>query len=134
MTANILNSNKMANPAPKTSLGTFAFVAGLGILFMATSPFAEFLVYQKLVVPGNAAETVKNITGNQALYISGMFAYLINFICDLLVAWALYVLLKPVNQHLSLLTAWFQLVYAVISLVALINLFTIFQLLNNADY
>jgi hypothetical protein len=124
----------MKNPSPKTSLATFAFIAGLGILFMATSPFAEFLVYQKLVVPGNAAETVKNITENKSLYMEGMFAYLFNFICDVVVAWALYFLLNPVNESLSLLTAWFQLVYAVISLVALINLFTVFQLLTNTDY
>lgn len=118
----------------KTPLRKFAFIAGLGILFMATSPFAEFLVYQKLVIPGNASDTIKNILSNKGLFLSGVFSYLINFICDVVVAWALYFLLKPVNESLSLLTAWFQLVYAVMSLVALLNLVSVLRILNIGDY
>ena len=123
----------MTNPGPKISLSTFALIAGLGILLMAASPFAEFMVYGKLVTE-NAAETSKNILAHQTLFTAGILSYLFNFICDIVVAWALYGLLKPVNAALSLLTAWFQLVYAAISLVALINLVTALRLLNNADY
>jgi hypothetical protein len=68
------------------------------------------------------------------LFISGIFGYLITFICDVLVAWALFVFLKPVNENLSILTAWFRLVYTVIALVALLNLVTVFRLLNTGDY
>jgi hypothetical protein len=123
----------MTNPANKISLSTFAFIAGLGILFMSASPLAEFGVYYKLISE-NAAETVKNITTHQALFRTGILCYLFNFICDIVVAWALYGLLKPVNESLSLLTAWFQLVYAAISLVALINMVTVLRLLNTVDY
>ncbi len=123
----------MITPTTKTSLGSFALIAGLAMLFMGTTPYAEFAVYNKLVVSGNAAETVRNIAGNQSLFIFGIFAYLINFIADLVAAWAFYGLLKPVNESLSLLTAWFRLVYTVISLVALLNLVTVLRLLNNAD-
>jgi len=98
------------------------------------APFAELYVYPKLVVPDNGAETAKNIIANKTLFISGILGYLITFICDLVVAWALYVLLKPVNEDLSLLTAWFRLVYTVIALVALLNLVTVLQLLNPSDY
>ena len=124
----------MTNPATKTSLSTFAFIAGLGILLMAASPFAEFLVYQKLVIPGNAAQTAQNILAHQVLFRVGILSYLFNFICDIVVAWALYGLLKPVNQSFSLLTAWFQLVYATIGLVATINLVSVLRLLTTADY
>jgi hypothetical protein len=50
------------------------------------------------------------------------------------VAWALYVLLRPAGKHLSLLTAWFRLVYAVIALVALLNLVNVLRLLNTSNY
>ena len=50
-----------------------------------------------------------------------------------MVAWALYVLLKPVNKNLSLLTAWFRWVYTGIALVALLNLVTVLRLLNTSD-
>jgi hypothetical protein len=51
-----------------------------------------------------------------------------------LVAWALYVLLRPVKPSVSLLTAWFRLVYAVMALVALQNMVTVLRLLDSPDY
>jgi hypothetical protein len=126
---------KMTNNKNKISLRTAALVAGLGLLLMAiAAPYAELFVYPKLVVRGNATETVKNIIENKSLFISAIFGYLVTFICDVLVAWALYVLLEPVNAHLSLLTAWLRLVYTIIALVALLNLVNVLQLLNTSDY
>ncbi|HXB45573.1 MAG TPA: DUF4386 domain-containing protein [Puia sp.] len=122
------------NPTSKLSLNAFGLIAGLGILLMSSSPYAEFIVYGKLVDSGNAAITFKNITAHETLFISGILSYLFNFICDIVVAWALYGLLKPVNESLSLLTAWFQLVYAVISLVATVHLVTVLRLIHPADY
>lgn len=81
-----------------------ALTAGFGGLIMVAAPFAES-VYAKLVIPGKIEETVQNIVANQGLFLAGLFAYLITFICDVLVAWALYILLIPVNRSLSLLTA-----------------------------
>jgi Domain of unknown function (DUF4386) len=125
----------MTNSKNKTSLRTAALIAGLSLFIMViAAPFAELFVYPKLVVPNNATETVKNIMANKAIFILALFGYLITFICDVVVAWALYVLLKPVNENLSLLTAWFRLVYTVIALVALLNLVNVLQLLNTADY
>ncbi len=123
----------MTNNSNKTSLRKAALIAGLGLFVMAiAASFAELYIYPKLVVSGSAAETVKNITANKALFISAIFSYLVAFICDVVVAWALYVLLKPVNEHLSLLTAWFRLVYAVIALVALLNLVNVLRLLSTS--
>ena len=122
----------MTKPVAKTSLATFALIAGIGIVLMSSSVFAES-VYHKLVTE-NTAVTVINISAHHALFTAGILCYLFNFICDIVVAWALYGLLKPVSESLSLLTAWFQLVYAVISLVALINLVTVLRLLDTVDY
>ena len=134
MAVEILASNKITNGTNKISLRRAALIAGISLLIMViAAPFAEIYVYPKLVVPDNAAETVKNIIANKTLFISCMFGYLITFICDLLVSWALYVLLKPVNEDLSLLTAWFRLVYTVIALVALLNLITVLRLLNTSN-
>jgi hypothetical protein len=133
-TAEIVVPNKMINSANRISLRTAALIAGIGLLIMVfVAPFAELYVYPKLVVPGSAAETAQNIIANKTLFISAILGYLITFICDVLVAWALYVLLKPVNENLSLLTAWFRLVYTVIALVALLNLVTVLRLLNTSD-
>ena len=133
-TGEMLITNRMATTTNKTSLRTAALIAGIGLLIMVVAaPFAELFVFPKLVVPGNAAETTQNIIANKTLFTSAIFGYLITFICDLIVAWALYVLLKPVNEELSLLTAWFRWVYTVIALDALLNLVTVLRILNASD-
>src|SRR3569832_1624282 len=101
---------------------------------VACAPFAEIYVFPKLILQGNAEQTTKNIIANKGLFIAGMFGYLITFICDIIVAWALYILLKPVNQNFSLLTALFRLVYAVIAIIALLNIVNIINLLNPSHY
>jgi hypothetical protein len=131
MTTGILTADTLPNQINKRSLRTAALIAGIGLLVMAVAaPFAELFVYPKLVIAGNAAETVKNISANQSLFASAIFAYLISFISDVIVAWALYVLLKPVHANLSLVTAWFRWVYTAIAVVALLNLVTISRLLS----
>jgi hypothetical protein len=55
-------------------------------------------------------------------------------ILDVVVAWALYILLKPVNKSLAMLAAWFRLVYAAIFGIALHNFLSVLQLLSGADY
>src|SRR5690242_8500822 len=133
-TVEALASNKITRSTSKTSLARAALIAGIGLLIMViAAPFAEIYVLPKLVSPDHAAETVNNIIANQSLYTYAIFAYLITFICDLVVAWALYILLKPVNKNLSLITAGFRWVYTGIALVALLNLVTILRLLNTSD-
>ncbi len=131
MTA-VSHSTYVVTSHPKEmSLRRAALIAGLSILTMVISaPFAELYVFPKLIVRGHAAETTNNIIANEALFRAGTFGYLVTFICDLFAAWALYVLLKPVNQSLSQLMAWCRLVYTIIALVALANLVTILKLLN----
>ena len=124
----------MTNSEVKISLGRFALIAGIAMIIMGTTPYSEFFVYNKLVIPGNEAETAKNILAHESLFISGIFGYLINFIADVVAAWAFYGLLKPVNGMLSLLTSWFRLVYTIISLAALLNLLTVLRLLDKAEY
>ncbi len=117
------------------SLRQAALIGGIGVLIMVfAAPFAEFAVYAKLVVPGNVEETVRNIAANRGLFLAGLFAYLVTFICDVLVAWAFYILLTPVNRSLSLLTAWFRLVYTVIALVAMFKLASVFRLVTTPDH
>jgi len=119
----------------KTSVQGAALIAGFAILTSAVAaPFAELYAYPKLVVPDEAAETARHILSNGRLFIFMIFGYLITFFCDIVIAWALYILLKPVNEDVSLFTAWLRLVYAVIAVVALNNLVTVWRLLNTPDY
>jgi len=126
---------EMTNRIADISLRKAAIVAGFGLLIMTIfAVFADFFVFQKLIVPGNATTTANNIMADEMLFRTGICSFLIVIICDVTVAWALYIFLKPVNKSLSLLTAWFRLVYATIFGIALVNYLSIFQLLNGADH
>lgn len=119
----------------KISLSSAALIAGIGLLVMAiAAPFAELYVLPKLIVPYMTQQTADNIQAHETLFTAAIYAYFITFICDLIVAWALYILLKPVNEHLSLLTALFRWVYTLIAIMALMNLITALQLITTPKY
>jgi len=125
----------MTNRIADISLRQAAIIAGAGLLLMTIlAPFAEFSVRQGLMVPGDAATTAENIMANELLFRIAICVYLIVAILDVVVAWALYVFLKPVNKSLSLLAAWFRVVYAGILAVVLVNFVMALQLLSGADY
>jgi hypothetical protein len=106
-------------------------VAAFSLLFMALlAPFAHFGVLQTLVVPAEAATTTANILGSAGLFRAAIAALLIVSILDVVVAWALYVLLRPVNEILALLVAWLRVAYAAVFAYALVNLLDVAQLLN----
>jgi len=124
---------KLVNRGEGLTLRQAALIAGFGYL-LGPVTYAEFSIYPKLVIPGNIEQTVQNLAGHQGLFAAAIFCYLIEFIEDVVIAWALYVLLIPVNKALSLLTAWFRLVYTAIALVGVLNLATVFRLVNTPDY
>ena len=112
-------------------LSKLAIISGLSLLVMVlTVPFAEFYIFPKLVNPEDASETANNILNNKLLFSSGIFLNFITIICDIVAAWGLYLFLKPISKSLSLLTAWFRLIYTAVYLVALMNLVKIFALLK----
>ena len=132
---------EMANQPTSTSRPTadisqrkVALTAAIGLLVLALlAPFALFGVLQNLVVPTDAAAKVENIIASEGLFRIGIAAFLIVIMLDIVVASALYVLLRPVNRTLALLTAWLRLAFAAVFASALVNLLDVAQLLGNAE-
>lgn len=110
-----------------------ALIAAFGYLLSPVTT-AEFSLMPKLVIPGNIEQTAQNILAHQGMFVAAILCYLITFLEDVVIAWALYVLLAPVNRSLSLLTAWFRLVYTVVALYGWLNLVTAYRLLTTPDY
>jgi hypothetical protein len=130
-----LKSDLNSSKSTEISLRSAAIVAGLGLLLMAIlAPIANFGVLQTLIVAGDATNTANNMIASAGRFRIGIFVFFIVAVLDVVVAWALYVYLKPVNKSLSLLAAWFRIVYAAIFVSALNNLLIVLQLLNGADY
>ena len=125
----------MTNRIADISLRKAARVAGFGLLIMfIPAVFTNYFVFSSLIVPGDAATTANNIIASEGLFRAGIVSWLIVLILDVVVAWALYVFLKPVNKSLSLLTAWFRLMYAAIFGTTQLILFIVLALLSGAAY
>jgi Domain of unknown function (DUF4386) len=108
-----------------------ALVAGVGILLLAAlAAFGNLVVVQGLVTDGNAAQTSRDIAGSAGTFGLGVVALYAVVALDVLVAWALLEVFRPVNQALSRLAAWFRITYAVAFLVAIAQLAGIPHLLS----
>jgi hypothetical protein len=112
-----------------------AIIAGVGLLLMAIlAPVANFSILEELIVPEDAAKTFSNIVSSKGLFRVGICLFLIVALLDIIVAWSLYVFLKPINKSLSLLTAWLRIVYAAMLGFLLIFLINVLHLVSGADY
>jgi hypothetical protein len=121
-------------PTADISQRKVALTAAIGLLVMALlAPFALFGVLQTIVVPTDAAATVENIIASEGLFRIGIAAFLIVIMLDVVVAWALYVLLRAVDRTLALLTAWLRLVFTAVFGYALVNLLDVAQLVGGAE-
>jgi hypothetical protein len=128
----------VAPRAPARTAGvpprTAGRIAGWGILAMALiAAFAEFSVRQRLVVPDDATATATNLMAHELLWRFGIAAFLVVIVLDVVVAWALYYLFKPVNKPVSGLMAMSRLVFATVFAVAVVNLSTAVDLVTDAS-
>ena len=128
-----MNPN-LESAATEISRRTAAWIAGLGLVLMGIlGPFALLGVLQDLLVPTDAAATMENIAGSLARFRGGIAALLIVVMLDVVVAWALYVVLEPVNRSIALLTGWLRLGYAAMLAASLTSLLDVAQLLGTAE-
>ena len=112
-----------------------ALIAGFGLLIMTVAAVWAYLtVFSRLIVPGDAATTTSNIMANAAQFRFMIVGFLVVIICDVVVAWALYLFFKPVHQSLSLFTAWMRLVYSIVFAMSLLGLVTVLGLTGGAGY
>jgi len=107
-----------------------ALVAGFGYLIIFI-----FATYAGIVGmgPGDSATTASDKMANEVLFRSGIASWLIVLIADVVVAWALYIFLKPVSKSLSLLSAWFRLIFTAIAGITLLPLLIALQLQSQAQ-
>jgi hypothetical protein len=112
-----------------------ALTAGLAFAAMAVlALFANFYVLGTLIEPHDAAATVSNIAGSEGLFRAGIAAFAVNFVLDVVVGWALYILLRRTSRSLSLLAAAFRLATGAIGATALLNLLAVLPLLDGTGY
>jgi hypothetical protein len=111
-----------------------ARVAGLaGLLTMPFVVFANFAIQERLVVGGDVAAMARNILAHETLFRFSIACDLIYSAGLMVLASALYVILRPVNRNLALLATFWRLVYALMWVRMTLNLFDALRILG-ADY
>lgn len=114
-----------------TALRKYALIAGYGLLAMTIAAiFANFSVFEHLVVQGDAMTTANNISAESGKFLLGIFAFTSVVILDFVVAWALYIFFKPIHQKLSLITAGLRVIYGIFFSIAIFNLTNVLFLLG----
>jgi hypothetical protein len=112
-----------------------ARIAGVsGLLAVVIVVVGNYALLGPLVVPGNAAETARNIVAHQTQVRVALTCFLTYGVSVVILFSALYVILKPVNRLLALIGALFRLVFALLWLLTTLNLLGALRLLGNAGY
>jgi hypothetical protein len=104
------------------------------LIYIVTTIAADVFGRAKMIVFGDAAATARNIMASEWQFRIGITGDLISAVFFLLAAWALYVLLKPVDKNLALLFLLLNLSGVAVYSINLLNQFAAVLLLSGADY
>jgi hypothetical protein len=133
-----MTTKEKLNSPKVTSLGKIKKTARIaGLLYLLHFVFffiADNGVHYTAVSPLDAAATVNQIIASEWLFRIGFVSFVLAALFFLLAAWALYVLLKPVNKDLALLFVILNLSGVVIQCVSLSSEFGTQILLSGAEF
>jgi hypothetical protein len=120
-------------PAVDESLTRYARAAGVAMLLsIIFGAIGEAYVPGQIIVGGDAAATAANIINHPVLFRVGFATYLVEGICDITLAVLFYVLLRPVNRNLALVSAFFGIASMVLFAVAMSAYFGSSLILSDA--
>ncbi|MBY8981295.1 MAG: DUF4386 domain-containing protein, partial [Candidatus Lokiarchaeota archaeon] len=105
----------------------------LYLIYIVATMFAN-VSRTKLVVFGDAIATANNILASEWLFRIGFVSDVLAGVFFLLAAWALYVLLKPVNKNIALLFLLLNLGGVAVECINALNLFAALQFFSGANY
>jgi hypothetical protein len=134
-----LSTEYLARTAPVTDISPAQHAAArvIGIIYpiqMATGIFGEVFARGQLIVRANPTRTAENIMASEQLFRLSIAGDLITYILVMVLTWAFYVLLRPVNRHLALLGAFFRLSELAVLCVATVNSLVALRLISGAAY
>jgi hypothetical protein len=129
------NTTQSSTIPPNTiPLNTLAKIAGiLTLLIVFLAPFSMVYLPSTLVVAGDAATTAKNIIASEGLFRFGLVSDAAVFLIEIALTVVLYMLLKPVNQTLSLIGAFARLAMTIVQGINLLSHFFVLLLLSGAN-
>ena len=116
------------------SINKTARMAGFLYLIYIVTHIISDVCRDSFIVPQDAAATAGDIMAHEGLFTITAVGDLLAAALFFLAAWALYVLLKPVNKNLALLFLLFNLAGVAIQCTSATNLFGALLVMNSPDY
>jgi hypothetical protein len=110
-------------------------IAGAALLLMvASAVLANFVVVEGMITPGDGAATAAEIVAGEHTFRLGVLAWLVIGALDVVIAWALHIVFRPVSAAVSMLAAAFRLVYTAVLMVAAAHLLQALDVLSGDAY
>jgi hypothetical protein len=113
---------------------TAARVAGFLYLVQMTTGIFGFYAHGQLTVAGDPVQTAQNIVASERLFRLGTVSDLITAVVVVILTWALYVVLKPVNSNVALLAVLLRLAENSVAAAAIFTDFLALKLLSDTSY
>jgi hypothetical protein len=101
------------------------------LLSLAAVLFANYGVYERLLVRGNVAQTVANILANETLFRVAIACDVIYIAGVLVMISTFYFVLEPVNRAAALLATLFRVLFVVMWAVNIINHLEVLRMLGS---
>jgi hypothetical protein len=118
-----------------TSMKNLARTAGFLYLLLALiGPFSLMVVPGELIEEGDAATTADNIMDSEGLFRAGLVGEAAIFLIEVVLVVLLYILLKPVDETLSLIAAFARLSMAIIQGINVLVGFAVLLVLSGEGY
>jgi hypothetical protein len=107
-----------------------------GFLYLLTNATAMFAFYArgKIMVGGDALKTAGNIAASELLFRAGILMELVTVILVLLLVWALYVVLEPINKNVALLAVFWRLAENFVLAVIILAEFAALTILQKPSF
>jgi hypothetical protein len=125
----------MALDKTELSPQVYARIGGLAYLvIIVLGGLNEMFIRDAIIVANDATATATNIVASPFLWRISIAGDVLMHVCDLIVAVVYYLLLRPINKNLALLSVFFGLIQTAVLVANKLNLVLPLLLLNNAEY
>jgi Domain of unknown function (DUF4386) len=104
------------------------------LIIIVAGAFGEMFIRNTIIVSGDAAATASNIAASPLLWRIGIAGDLVMHLCDAVLTMVYYILLRPVNKNLALLSVLFGLIQTAVLVANKLNLLMPLFLLGNENY
>lgn len=122
-------SNSTLSPQAIARIGGIAY-----LIIIVAGGLGELFIRNAIIVSGDATATAANILASPMRWRIGIAGDLVMHVCDLIVAVVYYLLLRPVNKNLAMLSVFFGLIQTAVLVANKLNLVVPLLLLDNPSY